>query len=76
MPGKQKENQASVGTLEPKEEWQQGRGGLAVRPFPTITSPPFKEHEIRGVWLAQSVEHVTLSPGVVNSNPMMGVEIT
>ena len=30
----------------------------------------------RGIWLAQSVEHVILYLGVVNSSPVLGVEIT
>lgn len=29
-----------------------------------------------GVWLAQSAEHVTLGLRVVDSSPIMGVEIT
>ena len=29
-----------------------------------------------GVWLAQSVEHVTLDLGVVSSSPTLDVEIT
>ena len=31
---------------------------------------------IRGTWLAQSVERVTLDLEVVNSSPMLGVKIT
>ena len=29
-----------------------------------------------GVWLAQSVEHMTLGLGVGSTSPMLGVEIT
>ena len=29
-----------------------------------------------GAWLAQLVEHVTLDLRVVNSSPMLGIEIT
>ena len=31
---------------------------------------------IRGMWLAQLVEHVTLDLGVVSLSPMLGIEIT
>ena len=30
----------------------------------------------RDAWLAQSVEHVTLDPGILNSSPTLGVEPT
>ena len=30
----------------------------------------------RGIWLAQSVEHVTLDLGIMSSNPILGVELT
>ena len=32
--------------------------------------------EIKGTWLSQWVEPVTLDLGVVSSSPMLGVEIT
>ena len=31
---------------------------------------------IRGIWLAQSVEHVTIDLQVVSSSPMLDTEIT
>ena len=31
---------------------------------------------LRGTWLAQSVEHVTLDLGVMSSSPTLGIEIT
>ena len=36
----------------------------------------FKKSLLRGVWLAQLVEHMTFDLGVVSLNPMLGVEIT
>ena len=30
----------------------------------------------KGTWLAQSVQHVTLDPGVVSSSPTLGIEFT
>ena len=35
-----------------------------------------KKTMLRGTWLVQSVEHVTFDLRVVNSSPMVGVEIT
>ena len=35
-----------------------------------------KKRVLRGSWLAQSVEHVTLDFRVVSSRPMLGGEIT
>lgn len=32
--------------------------------------------ELRGIWLAQSEEHVTLDLGVVGSSPRSDVELT
>ena len=36
----------------------------------------FKREENRGAWLTQSVEHVTLDLGAVNSSPTLGMEPT
>lgn len=36
----------------------------------------FKKQQERGVWLVQSVEHVTPNLRVGSSSPMVGVEIT
>ena len=42
----------------------------------TVRSLYLKTQNCRGVWLAQSVERVTLGLRVVSSSPVLGVEIT
>ena len=37
---------------------------------------PPKICDLRGAWLAQLVEHVTLDLQVVNSSPMLNIELT
>ena len=35
-----------------------------------------KKGRIKGTWLAQSVEHLTLDLGVMSLSPMLGAELT
>ena len=39
-------------------------------------APCYNYHYWRGAWLAQSKEHMTLDLGVVNSSPIMGMELS
>ena len=48
-----------------------------ICPINIIMSWPILQvRNYRGAWLAQSVEQVTLDLGVINSNTMLGIEIT
>ena len=42
----------------------------------TRISTLYQEYMLRGAWLAQSVEHVTLDLRDVSSSPMSGIAIT